>query len=222
MHHCATNDVESWHIVESSLWNMGVDVPQFAVRAVLKEHAKWHQQQEKRHTPKYLKTKYIIYFSTDITIPTSYHIHNLAYMGASSSRCRTKGMRRKRITWLHCKVLVSPLPLTALTKHWRDIDSRPEGDMAEAEEDLFKDEEVVSLLPADSSTTDPILDNGKPLLFFYDCETTGGSHLRDHIIEVGSAVKIPEEASIITAKFSSLCHTSRHIVHQGLVLQTLN
>jgi len=41
---------------------MGVDVPQSAVRAVLKEHAKWYQQQEKRHTPEYLKNKYIIYF----------------------------------------------------------------------------------------------------------------------------------------------------------------
>ena len=100
-------------------------------------------------------------------------------------------------------------------------DSRPEGDMA-AGEDLFNEEEAVSPLPVDSSTTDPILDNGKPLLFFYDCETTGGSHLRDHIIEVGSVVEIPEGASITTAEFSSLCHTSQHIVRQGLVLQTVN
>ena len=56
---------------------MGVDVPQSAVRAVLKEYAKWQRQQEKRHTPEYLKYKYIIYFSTDITLPALYNIHNL-------------------------------------------------------------------------------------------------------------------------------------------------
>ena len=86
------------------------------------------------------------------------------------------------------------------------------------EEDLFNEEETVSPLPVDSSATDPNLDNSKPLLFFYNCETTGGSHLQDHIIEVGSVVEIPEGASITTAEFSSLCHTSQHIVHQSLVL----
>ena len=96
-------------------------------------------------------------------------------------------------------------------------DSRPEGDMA-AEEDLFNEEETVSPLPVNSSTTDPNLDNGKPLIFFYDCETTGGSHLQDHIIEVESVVEIPEGASITTAEFSSLCHISQHIFHQSLVL----
>ena len=50
---------------------MGVDVPQSGVRAVLKEHAKWQQQQE---TPEYLNYKYIIYFSTDIRLPALYNI----------------------------------------------------------------------------------------------------------------------------------------------------
>ena len=42
-----------WKVV--CLWNMGVDVPQSAVTAVLKEHAKWQKQLEKRHTSEYLK-----------------------------------------------------------------------------------------------------------------------------------------------------------------------
>ena len=103
-----------------------------------------------------------------------------------------------------------------------EVDTTPEGDGAETEEDLVDEAEPVSPVRTDSSTTDPILDNGKPLLFFYDCETTGGSHLRDHIIEVGSVVEIPEGASITTTEFSSLCHTSLHIVRQGLVLYTVN
>ena len=103
-----------------------------------------------------------------------------------------------------------------------EVDTTSEGDGAKAEEDLVNEEEPVSPFRADSSITDPILDNGEPLLFFYDCETTGGSHLQDHIIEVVSMVEVPEEASITTTEFSSFCHTSLHIVRQDLVLYTVN
>ena len=59
------------------------------------------------------------------------------------------------------------------------------------------------------------VENGHPLLFIFDCETTGGNHLQDHIIEIGSLVLIPNGVSISTVEFSSLCHTSQEIVHQG-------
>jgi len=36
---------------------MGVDVPQSAVAAVMKEHEQWKKQREKRHTENYLKYK---------------------------------------------------------------------------------------------------------------------------------------------------------------------
>ena len=47
-----------------------------------------------------------------------------------------------------------------------ETDTAPEGDTV--------DEELDSTIPADNSATDPTMNNGKPLLFFYDCETTGG------------------------------------------------
>ena len=56
---------------------------------------------------------------------------------------------------------------------------------------------------------------GKQLLFFYDYETTGGSHYEDHIIEIGSTVIVPDNVSISTVEFSSLCHTSRKINPMG-------
>ena len=58
-----------------------------------------------------------------------------------------------------------------------------------------------SSLLAYSSTTDPTVDNGEQLLFIFDCETTGGSQLRDHVMEVGSVVVAPEGVSISTTKF---------------------
>ena len=80
------------------------------------------------------------------------------------------------------------------------------------------DEEPDNPITFVNPATGPTIENGKPLLFMYDCETTGGSHLRDHIMEVGSMVSIPDGVSISNAEFSSLCHTSQHIARQGTVL----
>ena len=61
------------------------------------------------------------------------------------------------------------------------------------------------------SSTAPAAFDQKPLLFLYDCETTGLSCYNDHIIEIASIVLVPDNApaSITKSKFSSLCHTSR-------------
>ena len=62
-----------------------------------------------------------------------------------------------------------------------------------------------------SSATTPLDDGRKQLLFLYDCETTGGSHYEEHIIEIASAVMAPDELSITKMEFTSLCYTSRRI-----------
>ena len=64
-------------------------------------------------------------------------------------------------------------------------------------------------------TVDSITHCGKPLLFMYDCETTGGSFYQDHIVEIGSVVIAPDGVSISNEEFFSLCHTSRHITRKG-------
>ena len=53
------------------------------------------------------------------------------------------------------------------------------------------------------------------MLFLYDCETTGGSHYNDHIIEIGSVVIVPDNLSVTQTEFSSLCHTSHRICSKG-------
>ena len=64
-----------------------------------------------------------------------------------------------------------------------------------------------------TSTAPAAFDRRKPLLFLYDCETTGLNCYcdHDHIIEIASIVLVPDNApaSITTSEFSSLCHTSR-------------
>ena len=67
-----------------------------------------------------------------------------------------------------------------------------------------------------SSSTVPPTDR-EQLLFFYKCETTGGSQYEDHIIEIGAAVIIPDNLtlSITTLEYSTLCHTTRPICFDG-------
>ena len=58
--------------------------------------------------------------------------------------------------------------------------------------------------------------DGDLLLFFYDCETTGGSYHHDHFTEVATTViVVPDGVHITNTEFSSLCHTSCHIAWKG-------
>ncbi len=75
-------------------------------------------------------------------------------------------------------------------------------------------------LGADSGVDDSSMeqsrddDGAKPLLFLYDCETTGLSIYNDHIIEIASEiVNCPVAYSNET--FSSLVKTSRRIPAPG-------
>ena len=61
------------------------------------------------------------------------------------------------------------------------------------------------------SSTSPAAFDRTPLLFLYDCETTGLNCRYDHIIEIASVVLVPDNAaaSVTKSDFSSLCYTSR-------------
>ena len=56
-------------------------------------------------------------------------------------------------------------------------DTALEDDVVELESMPSDEEPDSRSLLAYSSTIDPTVDNGEQLLFIYDCETTGGSHL---------------------------------------------
>ena len=74
------------------------------------------------------------------------------------------------------------------------MDSALEVDNTDMEK-LASDEEPDNPVTLVNSATDPTIESGKPLLFICDCETTGGSYLRDHIMEIGSVVSIPDGVS---------------------------
>ena len=84
--------------------------------------------------------------------------------------------------------------------------------------------------PHSSDDADPDVDEGLdeqdkgdssedayPLLFFYDCETTGFSIYNEHITELaGKVVAVGAPSSAISQpSFTSLVHTARHISKPG-------
>ena len=63
-------------------------------------------------------------------------------------------------------------------------------------------------------------DNVYPLLFFYDCETTGFSVYNEHISELAAKVHGVPLSSGSKPTYSSLIKTSRHISKPGTCIQT--
>ena len=57
--------------------------------------------------------------------------------------------------------------------------------------------------------------DAEPLLFLYDCETTGLSIYNDHITDIASKV-IACPVPLLTPSFSSLVKTSKHISAPGM------
>ena len=47
----------------------------------------------------------------------------------------------------------------------------------------------------DNSFSNSFPTHGKRLMILFDCETTGGSHYSDHIIEVAATVIVPDNTS---------------------------
>ena len=60
--------------------------------------------------------------------------------------------------------------------------------------------------------------NAHPLLFFFDCETTGFSIYDDHIIESAAKVIGVPLASVSMPSFASLVHTPRNIPAKGKIM----
>ena len=83
-----------------------------------------------------------------------------------------------------------------------DVDDVDDG--AELEDDQSDDE-------GESS------DDAKPLLFIYDCETTGFSVYDEHITDIAAKVVDPP-LYLATLTYSSLVRTSRRIPKKGILL----
>ena len=58
-------------------------------------------------------------------------------------------------------------------------------------------------------------DSGHPLLFLYDCETTGLSIYTEHLTEIAAKVVSVPVSHLSQPSYSSLVKTSKHISKKG-------
>ena len=72
-------------------------------------------------------------------------------------------------------------------------------------DDVMDAEPSLDITPADDTTAD-----AHPLLFFFDCETTGFSILSDHIMEIAAKVVAIPQASISKPAYQSCTHSKKH------------
>ena len=184
---------------------MGVDVPHSAVLTTMKEHLRWQKLIHRRSTPEHRKYKYSMQKLTCNVIIITIR-----------SQLKEKAHKRHEEEKNHMATLqavgVSVSHYTGHSVSESDDNCTPEEQADTVDIDMHTPNS-----PVLEDTADVIPDDGERLLFFYDCETTGGSCHKDHIMEIASVVIAPDDVNISKPEFTSLCHTSRHIVQKGFV-----
>ena len=90
------------------------------------------------------------------------------------------------------------------------IEERDE--VVDEEDQPFGDENNTDEHEEASADVDGPSSDELPLLFSFDCESSGGSMYSDHIIEVGAkVVAVPDSVSDTQRQYGSLIHSSRSI-----------
>ena len=103
-----------------------------------------------------------------------------------------------------------------------DTDSELESsDSESSEEELSEPDNCIpnSTDTSDDESGEEMSDNLSPLYFLYDCEGTGGSIYKDHIVEIAAVLQpLPSNLHVNTklpTTFQSLVNTSKRIAAPG-------
>ncbi|XP_065915443.1 uncharacterized protein [Dysidea avara] len=200
---CHKNLGPLWKVL--CLWMMEVDVPFPGVAAIFKEHVNWQRLHTRRGTPEYRKYK---------------------------SSLKTKANQRHEMEKARMDTLKTTGVSTSSYKgdslldngndESGDENNNGSGDDLDDDGLFVHDDDPVS--DGADCNSDP---NCLPLLFVFDCETTGLHIYKDHIVELAAQVVVPEGVSVSTNEFSSLCYTARRIPKQvsdlcGIYTSTLH
>ena len=103
-----------------------------------------------------------------------------------------------------------------------DTDSQLGSSDSESSEDELSEPDNCSFNSTDSSddeSGEEMSDKPSPLYFLYDCEGTGGSIYKDHIVEIDAVLQpLPSNLHVQTklpTTFQSLVNTSKRIAAPG-------
>ena len=201
-HYCCKTNMAVCHKNLGPIWKiiclceMGVDIPEVAVSVILKEQELWSKKREKRNQSDY------------------YQKRNLLKQRASQRHAAEKEhMVTLRAVGCTTAEYVGSSMIDAPDSVDDDVDDEEPDDEDETTAGDCDPPTDDCDLPTDDNEMEDSQPSMLPLMFFYDCESTGGSIYEDHIIEVGAkVVAAPCSTDISQLEYSSLIHSSRIIV----------
>ena len=195
-HYCCKTNMAVCHKNLGPIWKliclceMGADVPEEAVSAILDEQSTWEYYRQRRN-----KSVYYHYRSLRKqrgVVGEKDHMIQLCAVGSTTAEYIGSSSSTAEATE----------SATLDDGHMSDDDYEP-SDVDGGSEDvegLLEDDE-------EDDTVDKV-----PLMFFFDLESTGGSMYTDHIMEMAAkVVGVPNSVDITQRHYSSLVHTSRDI-----------
>ena len=190
---------------------MGVDVPSSAAIKILNEQEVWERQRKKCAEKSHLHKRYKIYCKCN---------HLLMYFISDSNiRKRAKSTRHEKE-----KAYIEQLRSAGAT-----VGQYVGNGLGETETECLNSEvseekcddniEAAEMDDGDQHDVNNVIEDSSgdayPLLFFYDCETTGFSVYNEHITEIAAKVVGVPLSSFSQPTFSSLVKTSRNISKKG-------
>ena len=197
-HYCCKTNMAVCHKNLGPIWKliclceMGVDIPEDALSTILNEQKLWEYSRERRNQSKHYHYRSLHKQKTNKRhAAEKEHMITLRAVGCTTAE------------YVGSSGTAEATSSTAIEERDEVVDEedQPFGDDNNADEC----EEVSANVNGPSS-------DELPLLFFFDCESTGGSMYTDHMIEVGAkVVAVPHSVSITQRQYGSLIHSSRSI-----------
>lgn len=194
-HYCCKTNMAVCHKNLGPIWKliclceMGVDIPEDALSTILNEQKLWEQSRERRNQSGH------------------YHYRSLHKQKVNKRHAAEK---EHMITLRAVGCTTAEYVGSSGTANATSSTAIEERDEVDDEED--QDENNADELEEVSPSVDGPSSDELPLLFFFDCESTGGSIYNDHMIEVGAkVVAVPGSVNITQHQYGSLIHSSRSI-----------
>ena len=197
-HYCCKTNMAVCHKNLGPIWKliclceMGVDIPEDALSTILNEQKLWEHSRERRNQSKHYHYRSLHKQKTNKRhAAEKEHMITLRAVGCTTAE------------YVGSSGTAEATSSTAIEERDEVVDEedQPFGDDNNADEC----EEVSANVNGPSS-------DELPLLFFFDCESTGGSMYTDHMIEVGAkVVAVPDSVSITQRWYGSLIHSSQSI-----------
>ena len=196
-HYCCKTNMAVCHKNLGPIWKlmclceMGVDIPEDALSTILNEQKVWEQSRERRNQSKHYHYRSLHKQKTNKRhAAEKEHMITLRAVGCTTAE------------YVGSSGTAEATSSTAIEERDEVVD---EEDQPFGDENTDEHEEVSA--DVDGPSSDEL-----PLLFFFDCESTGGSMYSDHIIEVGAkVVAVPDSVAVTQRQYGSLIHSSRSI-----------